>query len=132
MPNRAFTAEATKDGKWWMVHVDGIDHLTQARSIGEVDEMAHGLVAAAFDLDPDEVEVTVVVRAPADAESRWEAAKADLAAARELSKRGAAAARAVVSDLRQEYTLKEVARILGIAYQRVQQLAGPKMKEGHQ
>ncbi|MGN6405684.1 hypothetical protein [Sinomonas sp.] len=126
MATEKFAAEATKEGKWWAIEIEGIEQVARAHKLSDIEVIAQSLVASIRNLSPEEVDVTVAVHPPAEAKSRWEAAKADLEAAKELSERGAAGARAVVSELRREYTLKEVARMLGITFQRVQQLAGRK------
>ncbi|MBA0046300.1 hypothetical protein [Mycobacteroides sp. LB1] len=52
-----YDIQVTRDGKWWMIHVPEIDQLTQARSQGEVEEMARGLIAVHQDVPIDEVAV---------------------------------------------------------------------------
>lgn len=37
---REYKIEVERDGRWWMIHVPEIDQLTQARRIGEIEDMA--------------------------------------------------------------------------------------------
>ncbi|QRP42759.1 type II toxin-antitoxin system HicB family antitoxin [Amycolatopsis sp. FDAARGOS 1241] len=47
--------------KWWMVHVPDVDGLTQARRLSDAPRMAREAIAAALDLNPDDVSVDIHV-----------------------------------------------------------------------
>ncbi|MEV0068004.1 MULTISPECIES: hypothetical protein [unclassified Amycolatopsis] len=48
--------------KWWMVHIPEIDGLTQARCLKDAPRMARESIAAALDLNPDDITVDVHVK----------------------------------------------------------------------
>jgi len=122
---RRFEATARREGRWWIVSVDELQAVTQARSVREIDDMATGLVSALLDLEPDDIEVHVEVQLPREVAEAWREAgrlreQADEASrqAAELSRR---AVRSLVSE--QRVTQVDAAALLGISQQRVHQLA---------
>ena len=42
---REYEIKVTRDGRFWLIYVPEIDHYTQARHPGEVEEMARSLIA---------------------------------------------------------------------------------------
>lgn len=126
---RELEAVAHKEGKWWEIHIHELDQVTQASRAKDIQDMATDLAAVVLDLDPDEVEVNVTLRAPDEAHKRWVQAREDIEKAQELSAKGAAESRAVVAELSQQFTITEVARMLGISTQRVSQLKAKKPSE---
>lgn len=123
---RELEAVAHKEGKWWMIHIHELDQVTQASRAKDIQDMATDLAAAVLDLDPDEVQVNVTLRAPDEAMQRWTQAREDLDKAQELAAKGAAESRAVVAELSDQFSITEVARMLGISTQRVSQLKAKK------
>ena len=123
--HRTFAATATREGKWWIVSIPEIDAVTQARSVREIDEMARGLVAALLDLDEEDVTVNVTIEIPSAVAERWETATALHAQAEADERRAAELRRSAVRDLlgMENMNQVEAAAILGLSYQRVQQLA---------
>ncbi|MFK4637222.1 DNA-directed RNA polymerase specialized sigma subunit [Paenarthrobacter histidinolovorans] len=126
---REFEAIAHKEGKWWEIHIHELDRVTQASRTKDIQAMATDLAAVVLDVDPDEVTVHVTLRPPGDVMERWSQARADLERAQELSAKGAAESRAIVAELSKDFTITEVARMLGISTQRVSQLKAKKANE---
>lgn len=126
---REFEAIAHKEGKWWEIHIHELDRVTQASRTKDIQDMATDLAATVLNVDPDEVTVHVTLRAPGDVMERWNQARADLERAQELAAKGAAESRDVVADLSKEFSITEVARMLGISTQRVSQLKAKKASE---
>jgi hypothetical protein len=56
---REYKIEVERDGRWWMIHVPEIDQLTQARRIGEIEDMARSLIAISTDQPISEITVHV-------------------------------------------------------------------------
>ena len=121
-----YKVEVTRDGRWWMVHVPEIDQLTQARRIGEVEEMARSLIAISTGTRLSDITIDVVsVNVPA---------VGDIAAVandvRQLRTRArdfeAEAAAATIKYSRQMadagIPVRDIAQLLGISPQRVSQL----------
>ncbi len=48
-----FTAEAHRDGDWWVVHIPELDVTTQAADEREIVTQARGVIAATLDLPED-------------------------------------------------------------------------------
>lgn len=122
----AYTATATREGRWWIIRVDDVDGATtQARHARDIPEMAAGVVQALLDLDePPEVEVTINL--PPDAAAAWTEA-ADLhQRAEDDERRAAALRRQVVRQLLEDgWSQIDASIALGLSHQRVQQLARP-------
>lgn len=124
---REYDVEVTRENRWWMIHVPAIDGLTQARRIGEVEDMARSLIAVTTDTPVTDISVRVVsITVPEHGDIaaeaahvrtlRTQAAAADLAAAagsssyaRQLTKAGV--------------PVRDIAELLDISPQRVSQLA---------
>jgi hypothetical protein len=49
-----------REGRWWMIYVPEIDELTQARHVGETEDMARSLIAVSAQTPIADVGVRVV------------------------------------------------------------------------
>jgi hypothetical protein len=56
-----YTVRVSHESKWWMIHVDELDALTQARRLGDVEDMARSLIALSLDARPDSFRVKVLL-----------------------------------------------------------------------
>ncbi|UOD83487.1 hypothetical protein [Paenarthrobacter ureafaciens] len=121
-----FEAIAHKEGKWWEIRIHQINQTARASRAKDIQDIAVDLVATTLNLDPEEVTVHVTLRAPGNIMERWTQARDDLEKAHELSTKGAAESRAVIAELSEDFTITEVARMLGISTQRVSQLKAKK------
>lgn len=127
-----YQVKAWKDDGWWLARVvatsDGADPtplnaLTQARSLAKIEEMARDLIATVLDAEEESFDIHVDYDLPEAASAllrdaagarRW------LDAAQALwQERSAAAARALTEN---GLSLREAAKLLGLSYQRVDQL----------
>lgn len=126
---REYTVEVEREGRWWMISVPEIDGLTQARRIGEVEEMARSLIAVSTGTPVAEVSVRVTrigVPGLADIASaaervrqlRSEAAGAESRALRESGNFAAMLTSAGIP-------VRDTASLIGVSPQRVSQLAAP-------
>lgn len=120
------TAQARRSGDWWAITVPEVEGVfSQARRLDQVALQAADAVATMLDIEPADVEVTVVP------DVANEATAAAVAAALEASQAATAAAavassstRAAVARLQGAgYSTRDVAALLGISHQRVSQLA---------
>lgn len=127
---RELEAVAHKEGKWWEIHIHELDRVTRTSRTKDIQDMATDLAAIALNLDPDEIRVNVTLRPPGDIMSRWTQAREDAERAQELSTKAASESRAVVTELSRQFTITEVARMLGISTQRVSQLKARKSPGG--
>ncbi|MEU6444860.1 type II toxin-antitoxin system HicB family antitoxin [Streptomyces sp. NPDC047046] len=122
-----YPATATRDGNWWAVEIHGLpeNHIgfTQGRTWKQAQEMAVDATALLLDIPAEEIAIElepsdpVAARAIRDAEdAAREAARAEEVRRNTL----AASARALT---RRGISVRDAARMLGISYQRVSQLA---------
>ncbi|WP_305789437.1 hypothetical protein [Symbioplanes lichenis] len=134
-----YQVKAWKDDGWWLARVtdasDGADRsplnaLTQAKSLAKIEEMARDLIATILDEDEEEFEVRFDYGLPTGAGQLLDdaaGARAWLDAAQVLwQERAVAAARALTAE---GFSLREVAHLLGLSHQRVDQLLGSALAD---
>lgn len=121
-----YTATVTREGKWWMVRVGGINGLTQARRLSEAELMARELIAVTLNVPLADVDVTVDVQAVGpitDLRERLDRIEAERKQATELERQAtrdaAELARALVEL---NVPLRDVGTVLGVSHQRAHQL----------
>ncbi len=120
---KIFTATAVREDRWWVVDVDGVG-VTQGRSTTEAQRMAVDLVSISLEIPSSEFEVSIDFVAPDDLSAEVEAARAATAAAAKAQQDAAAMNRGVVARLiGAGLSKQDVARVLGVAPQRVSQLS---------
>lgn len=124
-----YTARVTRDEDAWSVEVPEVARTTQALHLREVEPMARDLVAVMLDVDPESVEVEVVwpddIAGPM-AEWRDLVARAD-----ELRAAAAERQREVATSLRERgESVRDIAAVMGLSFQRVQQLTGATKSAG--
>lgn len=118
----SYTADAVRDGRWWLLTVDGVG-ATQSRSLREAPSAVRGLVSGMHDVDPSTVEVTVRPQIAADVLEHVEAARQSVVRAARLQADAAAQSRAAARELVSiGLTGKDIATILDVSPQRVSQL----------
>ncbi|GAA1334468.1 hypothetical protein GCM10028787_32940 [Brachybacterium horti] len=125
MSTKVYEAVVTKDSaEWWMIEVPEVGVFGQVASLAKAPVVARELIGMWLDVDPSDVEVTITAQPD-------EATVATLSKAERLGEEAAAltheAARLRAEAVRNyvtEYkvTRREAAEVLGISYQRVQQL----------
>jgi DNA-directed RNA polymerase specialized sigma24 family protein len=119
-----FKATVERDGRFWAVKVAGVG-ATQARHLRELDEMTFELIEIMTERAEFEVEYQFILP---------ESVERHLALADELREKAALASaqaseetRAAVLDLRElGLPFRDIGRILGVSYQRIQQLASER------
>ncbi|MDI3387092.1 type II toxin-antitoxin system HicB family antitoxin [Streptomyces sp. B-S-A8] len=131
---KTYAAQATRDGKWWAVQVKGLPDnyvtFTQGATWTEAQEMAEDLVHTVHEDAGIDEPFTVELRPGdpdvVDALDELDVARQkQLAADAEEDRALAAAARTLT---RRGFTVRDAARVLGISYQRVSQLAPKSAK----
>jgi hypothetical protein len=115
----------TREGKWWMVEIPDIDGLTQARRLGEAEDMARDYVAVSLDVPRSSVDVrcTAIVVDGADVLARQQRITELHERAQRLEEESAKAKRALARELvEDEVPLRDVGSVVGLSHQRVSQL----------
>lgn len=116
------TARAVREGRWWVVHVDGVG-VTQGRSTAEAQRMAADLVAVMTDVPEDEIDVEVEFVLAGELGDEVEAARAQARAADQAQRKAAQQVRDVVRHiLAAGMSKQDAARILRVSPQRISQL----------
>jgi hypothetical protein len=119
------TATAVREGKWWMVTVDGVDGVTQARRLSEVNRMAQEFVAATLDIPTESFGVLVSVKNVGDVEveSDLAAIRAERAHAAQLDRHATGRAVGLAKRLAAaDVPLRDIGTIIGVSFQRAHQL----------
>lgn len=124
MTSKTYRATVTREGKWWMVAIPEYDGLTQARRLGEVEQMAREWIAVTIDAPIEDVAVEVAVDRVADIrvgdmlieikKTRADAARLEATArdqTEELVRQLAAA----------QVPVRDIGAILGVSFQRAHQ-----------
>ncbi len=121
-PVKTFEAVASREGKWWVVDVDGVG-ATQGRTTTETQEMAEDLVTATLGISASEFVVDIVYRLPDDLALEFEEARQQQRIAEDAQRRAAAASRNLVQRvLAAGLSKRDAARVLGLSPQRISQL----------
>lgn len=126
---REYSIEVEREGRWWMIRVPEINGITQARRIGEIEDMARSLIAISTGAPAAEVAVRVArigIPGGRDIASvaehvrqlRSDAAGAEARAVRESGEFAIMLTAAGIP-------VRDTAALIGISPQRVSQLAAP-------
>lgn len=120
-----YTADVTREGKWWLVRIPEINGLTQARRLSEVELMAREYIAATLGLELDSVEVQVSLGSVAgiDVDGRVATMQDARQRAASLEQTAASTAVALAQDLAAaKVPLRDIGTVLGVSFQRADQL----------
>jgi len=119
MITRDITIE--REGRFWLVHIDGTDGLTQARNYKEVETMAREYVSLVEGVRIDDVTIgRVTVKGVS---GKLAAAADERQRARDLDAAASLKIREVARELHDESVpLVDIGAILGVSYQRAHQL----------
>lgn len=121
-----YKAEVTREGRWWMIHVPEIDGLTQSRRLTDVAQMARELIAVILDVRLSEVDVEVHYGAVNGLliHDQLEAINHAKAESARLDALAAARTRELVTTMTAaEVPIRDIGTMLGVSFQRVQQIA---------
>ena len=71
---KTYHANASRNGRFWLVHIPEIDQYTQGRNLAEVEPMARDLIALWLEIPEDSFDVAVHVELPKDVQHHLELA----------------------------------------------------------
>ena len=118
-----YHAVATRDGRYWLVHVPELDQYTQARTISEVEPMARDLISLIQDVPDDSFQIERQVDLPESVRHYLELADKYAAEAAWHQSEAANQRRFAAREMRaQGMTFRDIGAALGISHQRAQQL----------
>jgi hypothetical protein len=123
-----YQVTATREGRWWLLRVPELDVVTQVERLSRAEETARDAIATWLDVPPAEVTVELVVPGLTD----------EVAQVRELQRRASEAqarasdaAAGLARDLHDRgLSVREAAAVLGVSFQRVQQLLAKNVVSG--
>jgi hypothetical protein len=120
---RTYHAEVDRDGRYWHIRVPEVQRSTQARNLGEVDDMGRDLIALMEDVPADSFEFEWRLNLPDDIRTQLEHART----LREQAAREQAEAARLSRDAAQRLrarglTLRDIGKALGVTFQRAKQL----------
>lgn len=118
-----YTAEVTRDGKFWLIEVPELGAHTQARNVGEIEVMVRDLIALRTDTAEDSFDVDVRIEMPASVRAHLDAAAAERDAAAAANHAASVEMRDAVRELRAAgLSVRDIGAVLGLSHQRAHQL----------
>lgn len=123
MAAMTYHASATRDGRYWLVHVPEVERYTQARTVDEIDAMARDLVAVMTGTDAASVDLRISVELPVSVRDKLDQVEQARETERTARADAAAALRAAALELKRTgMSVRELGKVLGVSYQRASQL----------
>jgi len=121
---RTFDVDVHREGRYWVAVARGVrGGATETRRLANVEPEVRDLLSGLLDLDPDQLQLRLHYQIQRDADQRvreFQDARRELESAR---RKYETAQRAAVSELRAGgVSLRDSAELLGVSFQRVQQL----------
>jgi predicted RNase H-like HicB family nuclease len=118
-----YHAVATRDGKYWLVHVPELGQYTQARTLAEVEPMARELISLVLEVPADSFQVEQQNKLSESVWHHLELARKYAGEAAWYQAEAASERRFAAREMRAEgMTVREIGDALGISHQRAQQL----------
>lgn len=121
---KTYHADVTRDGRFWLIRIPDLDRSTQALRYKDVSIMAAELVEIMTGLGNDDYDLELKVRLPSAVEDHLARAEVLRAEAERKRAEAAAESRAAVRELLASgVSQREAGELLGLSFQRVNQLA---------
>lgn len=123
-----YEVRVTREDGWWMVHIPGIDGLTQARRLADAAAEARSYIVVDQDVAPSTVDVELIsVKVDGHEYAADITAVEDARAkARQSEENAALKARTLAAQLAAaNVPVRDIGTALGVSYQRAHQLARP-------
>lgn len=118
----SYRATVTRDGRFWLVHVDGVGS-TQARHLRELDTMAKDLITVMTGEPEPRIVVDYDIRLPAEVQDHLRRSEELRAVSAEAQARAAAEVRSAARQLHEQGVgLRDLGKVLGVSHQRAHQL----------
>lgn len=130
---RTYHVVATRDGRYWLVHIPELDQYTQARSLTDVEPMARELISLLLEIPADSFQIAVTHQLPQPVRQHLELAKRYADAAAWYQTQAAERRRFAARTMRNAgMTVREIGAALDISHQRAQQLISPATTSSRQ
>jgi predicted RNase H-like HicB family nuclease len=124
MTRRAYRVTAERDGRWWLVRVPEVPAaFTQARRLDQAEAMAREVVSLLLDVPEDSFDLRVEPVVPPEIAQDLDEARRLRREAKQVSEQASDRVRHAARILAgQGLTVRDIGSILGVSYQRAQQL----------
>jgi predicted RNase H-like HicB family nuclease len=124
MMRRTYRVTAERDGRWWLVRVPEVPTaFTQVRRLDQAEAMARDVLSLLLDLPEDSFDVRVEPVVPPEIAQDLDEARRLRREAKEVAEQAGARVRHAARVLASEgLTVRDIGVILGVSYQRAQQL----------
>lgn len=120
---KAYHADVIRDGKFWLIRVPEIDRSTQALRYRDVSAMASELIEIMTGLGSADYDLHLRVQLPSSVQDHLARAEVLREEAARNNAEAAAESRAAVRELlAQGVSQREAGQLLGLSFQRVNQL----------
>lgn len=121
---RTYHAEVSRDGRFWLIRVPEINRSTQALRYKDVPAMTGELIEIVAGLGDQDYDLAITVRLPSSVRDHLARAEVLREEAGRKNSEAAAESRAAVRELiAQGLSQREAGEVLGLSFQRVNQLA---------
>ena len=121
---KTYHAEVTLDGKFWLIRVHEINRSTQALRYRDVQPMACELIEIMEGVSAEDYNLHLEVHLPSAVKDHLARAEVLRAEAERKQSEAAAESRAAVRELlAQGLSQREAGQVLGVSFQRINQLA---------
>ncbi|MDP4013284.1 MAG: hypothetical protein U0990_11400 [Candidatus Nanopelagicales bacterium] len=118
-----YTAEVTREGRWWVAQVAPIDYATQCRRLSDMRRQVADLVETVTGEAVDPGSIKLDVRLPGTAQASWDEALRLRETAAATQAKAAAQARVAAKDLADAgLSVRDIGTALGVSFQRAHQL----------
>ncbi len=119
-----YTSRAHREGAWWIVQCDEVPGaMSQVKRLNEAAEAQREAIAWVAEVPAESVEVRIVAAITPEVDREIEQLRGIRAEADEREARAGEISRALAHQLKAEgFTVREIGVILGISFQRVDQL----------
>lgn len=116
-------ATVTRDAPWWTIRFDGEAIYSQASMLRKVRATALEAAALHFDCEPEDIDLTLEIKLPAEIDAQWQKSRDLEKESRVAAREAARLARQSVADLASDgLSATDIAELLGLSRQRVSQL----------
>ncbi len=128
MTRPVYIATVERDGSWWMISVEGVEFgYTQARRLDQVEAVTRDMLGGVLETPADSFDLDVRIVLPVDVQEKVDRVRRLQAAAAKAAAAATAANRATARELAASgMPIRDVGNVMGVSYQRAQQLAGPR------
>lgn len=118
-----YTANVTREGRWWVADVPAISYATQCRRLADMRQQVADLIetVTGAPIPPDDIELNITL--PGKAADDWQEVQRLRADAEHAARQAALLSHQTARDLAaQGLSMRDIGTVFGVSYQRAHQL----------